>query len=165
MRRREFLKATAATTAAAVTAPYVRPAWAEGRNDTLLTLSESGPNNLDIMGVGTNRPGYEASWNTHDRLVTFGSKPDANGVDHYDYTKLQPELAESWDLRDMSAIFTLRQGAKVHDGPPVTAHDVKWSLDRAVAVGGFPTFQMAAGSLRKTEQFVPVDDPTFRIAF
>ena len=80
MRRREFLKATTAATAAAVATPYIRPARADGRNDTLLTLSESGPNNLDIMGLGTNRPGYEASWNTHDRLVTFGAKTDANGV-------------------------------------------------------------------------------------
>jgi len=165
MRRREFLKATSAATAAAVTAPYIRSARAEGRNDTLLTLSESGPNNLDIMGVGTNRPGYEASWNTHDRLVSFGVKSDANGVDHYDYTKLEPELAESWDLRDMSVTFTLRQGAKVHDGTPVTAQDVKWSFDRAVTVGGFPTFQMKAGSLEKPEQFVAVDDRTFRIDF
>src|SRR5882757_4682414 len=165
MRRREFLKATTAATAAAITAPYVSPARAQGRNDTLLTLSESGPNNLDIMGVGTNRPGYEASWNTHDRLVTFGSKPDANGVDHYDYTKIEPELAESWDLHDMSVTFTLGSGAKFHDGTPVTAHDVKWSFDRAVTVGGFPSFQMRAGSLEKAEQFVAVDDTTFRVDF
>src|SRR5687767_1460056 len=96
MKRRDFLKATtAAAASAAVGAPYISPAGAQARKDTLLTLSESGPNNLDIMGIGTNRPGYEASWNTHDRLVTFGSKPDANGVDHYDYTKIAPELAES----------------------------------------------------------------------
>src|ERR1700686_3602370 len=165
MKRRDFLKATTAATATAMTAPYIRPARAQGRTGTLLTLSESGPNNLDIMGVGTNRPGYEASWNTYDRLVTFGSKPDANGVDHYDYTRVEPELAESWDLRDMSATFKLRSGAKFHDGTPVTAHDVKWSFDRAVTVGGFPTFQMRAGSLEKPEQFVAVDDRPFRIDF
>jgi peptide/nickel transport system substrate-binding protein len=166
MKRREFLKGTTATVAAAaVSAPYISPARAQDHKDTLLTLSESGPNNLDIMGLGTNRPGYEASWNTHDRLLTFGSKPDANGVDHYDHTKIEPELAESWDLRDMSATFTLRSGARFHDGTPVTAHDVKWSFDRAVTVGGFPTFQMRAGSLEKPEQFVAVDDRTFRIDF
>jgi peptide/nickel transport system substrate-binding protein len=165
MQRRRFLTAAAAATGAAITAPYIRPASAEGRNDTLLALSESGPNNLDIMGLGTNRPGYEASWNTHDRLVTFGAKPDASGVDHYDYTKIEPELAESWDVTDTSATFKLRAGAKFHDGTPVTAHDVKWSFDRAVTVGGFPTFQMKAGSLEKPEQFVAVDDRTFRIDF
>src|SRR5271154_605479 len=162
MKRRDFLKATAAT-AAAITAPHIRPARAQGRADTLLTLSESGPNSLDIMGLGTNRPGYEASWNTYDRLVTFGAKTDAKGVGHYDYTKIEPELAESWDLKDSSMTFKLRSGAKFHDGTPVTAQDVKWSFDRAVTVGGFPTFQMKAGSLEKPEQFVAVDDRTFRI--
>src|SRR4051794_30319346 len=165
MRRRTFLKSTTAATAGAVAAAYVRPAQAQARKDTLLTLSESGPNNLDIMGVGTNRPGYEASWNTHDRLVSFGVKKDAAGNDHYDYTKIEPELAESWDLGDMSATFKLRRNATFHDGTPVTANDVKWSFDRAVTVGGFPTFQMKAGSLEKPEQFVVVDDHTFCIDF
>jgi peptide/nickel transport system substrate-binding protein len=164
MRRRDFLKATAAT-AAAVAAPHVRGARAEGHKETLLTLSENGPNSLDIMGIGTNRPGYEASWNTYDRLVTFGVKKDAAGNDHYDYTKIEPELAESWDLGDKSVTFKLHKDATFHDGTPVTAADVKWSFDRAVTVGGFPTFQMKAGSLEKPEQFVVVDDHTFRIDF
>ena len=47
----------------------------------------------------------------------------------------------------------------------MTAKDVKWSFDRAVTVGGFPTFQMKAGSLEKPEQFVAVDDSTFRVDF
>src|SRR3954469_19935478 len=165
MQRRTFLKRTTALAASAVATAVVRPAQAQARKDTLLTLSESGPNNLDIMGVGTNRPGYEASWNTHDRLVTFGVKQDAAGTDHYDYTKIEPELAESWDLGDMSATFKLRRDATFHDGTPVTANDVKWSFDRAVTVGGFPTFQMKAGSLEKPDQFVAVDDHTFRIDF
>src|SRR4030095_10890677 len=40
-----------------------------------------------------------------------------------------------------------------------------WSFDRAVTVGGFPTFQMKAGSLEKPEQFEAVDEHTFRIKF
>jgi peptide/nickel transport system substrate-binding protein len=32
-------------------------------------------------------------------------------------------------------------------------------------VGGFPTFQMKAGSLEKPEQFVVVDEHTFRVNF
>ena len=64
-----------------------------------------------------------------------------------------------------SVTFKLRKNAKFHDGTPVTAKDVKWSFDRAVTVGGFPTFQMAAGSLEKPEQFVVVDDHTFSVKF
>jgi peptide/nickel transport system substrate-binding protein len=116
MRRREFLKHA---TAAAIATPYIRSAAAQSRRDTLLELSEAGPNNLDIMGVGTNRPGYEASWNTYDRLVTYGVKKDENGNDHYDYTTFEPELAESWNLTDTSVTFKLRKDATFHDGSPV----------------------------------------------
>src|SRR5882724_7574319 len=167
MKRRDFLKgSTALAAAGGIAAGGIgAPALAQSRKDTLLALSESGPNNLDIHGLGTNRPGYEAAWNTYDRLLSFGVKQDAAGNEHYDYTKLEPELAEEWDAGDMSATFKLRKNATFHDGTPVTAADVKWSFDRAVSVGGFPTFQMKAGSLEKPEQFVAVDDTTFRIDF
>ena len=69
------------------------------------------------------------------------------------------------NVGDMSVTFKLKKNAKFHDGAPVTAKDVKWSLDRAVSVGGFPTFQMSAGSLTKPEQFVIVDDNTVRVDF
>jgi peptide/nickel transport system substrate-binding protein len=165
MRRRDFLRATTALAGAAAAAPFARSAHGQARKDTLLTLSENGPNNLDIMGVGTNRPGYEASWNSYDRLVSYGVKEDENGNDHYDGSKMQGELAEDWNLTDSSVTFHLRKDATFHDGSPVTANDVKWSFDRAVTVGGVPTFQLKAGSLEKAEQFVVVDDHTFRIDF
>ena len=85
-----------------------------------------------------------------------------------DRGKLSPELAESWQVVPDGMICTfkrLRKAATFHDGTPVTAKDVKWSFDRAVSVGGFPTFQMSAGSLEKPEQFVVVDDQTFRIDY
>src|SRR5258708_33187941 len=65
----------------------------------------------------------------------------------------------------MSCPFNLRKDATFHDGTPVTAKDVKWSFDRSVSVGGFPTFQMSAGSLEKPDQFVVLDDHTFRVEF
>ena len=166
MKRRAFIKATAVASAAATAAPAVwSDARAQARNETLLIVGESPPNSMDIHGLGANRPAYEVSWNTHDRLITYGVKNDANGNDHYDYTKLEPELATDWNLTSTSVTFRLRKDAKFHDGTPITAKDVKWSFDRAVTVGGFPTFQMAAGSLEKKEQFVVVDDHTFRIDF
>ena len=84
---------------------------------------------------------------------------------YYDRDKFKMELADDMNVGDMSATFKLKKNATFHDGTPVTAKDVKWSLDRAVTVGGFPTFQMGAGSLTKPEQFVVVDDNTFRVDF
>ena len=118
------------------------------------------PEQLDIHAPGANRPSYQSSWNLYDRLLTFGAKTLPDGCRMYDYAALKPELAESWQVAPdgMSVTFKLRHDAKFHDGTPVTANDVKWSFDRAVTVGGFPTFQMKAGSLEKPEQFVAVDD-------
>jgi peptide/nickel transport system substrate-binding protein len=167
MKRRDFLKSvTALTAAAAVPAPAIwSPAKAQSRQETLLIVSESGPNNLDIHGIGTNVPGYEVSWNCYDRLISHDMKTLPNGTPYYDKTKFKPELAEDMNVGDMSATFKLRKDATFQDGTPVTAKDVKWSFDRAVTVGGFPTFQMSAGSLTKPEQFVVVDDHTFRVDF
>jgi peptide/nickel transport system substrate-binding protein len=141
------------------------PAHAQGRAESLLVVVESGPNSMDIHGVGANRPAYQASWNLYDRLMTYGVKTLADGSRMYDYSVLKPELAESWQVAPdgMSVTFKLRRDARFHDGTPVTAKDVKWSFDRAVTVGGFPTFQMKAGSLEKPEQFEAVDDHTFRV--
>ena len=162
MKRRQFLQATAA---AGLAQPAVHSAArADARSETLLVVSESGPNNLDIHGVGTNVPGYEVSWNCYDRLLTHGMK-EVNGTPCYDRDNITGELADDVSLGAMSATFRLKPGLAFQDGTPITAADVKWSLDRAVSVGGFPTFQMKAGSLEKPEQFVVVDDRTVRIDF
>ena len=167
MKRRDFLKSVTGVAAGAmVPAPAIwSAAKAQARSDTLLIVSEGGPNNLDIHGVGTNVPGYEVSWNCYDRLIGHEMKSGPGGVAYYDRDKFKPELAEDMKVGDMSVTFKLKKNAKFHDGAPVTAKDVKWSLDRAVSVGGFPTFQMSAGSLTKPEQFVVVDDNTVRVDF
>src|SRR3954470_555983 len=166
MKRRDFLKSTAAVAGASmVSAPAIfSPAKAQSRQENLLIVSESGPNNIDIHGVGTNVPGYEVSWNCYDRLISHEMK-DVNGTPYYDRDKFKGELADDMDVGPMWPTFKLKRNATFHDGTPVKAQDVKWSLDRAVTVGGFPTFQMGAGSLTKPEQFVVVDDNTVRVDF
>src|ERR1700760_1941631 len=94
MKRRDFLKSmTALAAGGALPAPAVwSPAKAQARQETLLIVSESGPNNIDIHGVGTNVPGYEASWNSYDRLISHEMK-DVNGTAYYDKDKFKMELA------------------------------------------------------------------------
>jgi peptide/nickel transport system substrate-binding protein len=167
MKRRDFLKSMTALAAGSAlpAAPAIwSPAKAQSRQETLLIVSESGPNNLDIHGVGTNVPGYEVSWNCYDRLISHEMKT-VNGTPYYDRDKFKMELADDMAVGDMSVTFKLKKNAVFQDGTPVSAKDVKWSLDRAVTVGGFPTFQMGAGSLTKPEQFVVIDDRTIRIDF
>ena len=113
MKRREFLKSmTALTAASTVSAPAIwSPAKAQSRQETLLIVSESGPNNLDIHGVGTNVPGYEASWNCYDRLISHEMKTLPNGTPYYDREKFKPELAE--DMKKPSLTARFRQCCRV----------------------------------------------------
>ena len=162
MERRTFLAAAGAALA-------VRPAAAQAptRAETLLIVQEYGPNSLDMQGIGAAQPVNGVSLNCYDRLLRFKRVTLPDGTLSYDLTQLEPELAESWQIASdgMSATFKLRDGATFHSGRPVAARDVKWSLDRAVSIGGFATTQMNAGSMEKPEQFVVVDDRTFRIDF
>lgn len=77
MRRRDFLKRSTAAAAGTIAASYVLPARAQSRQDTLLTLSESGPNNLD--------PGYAVTQEpicvlAQESLAQFGIKATLNKV-------------------------------------------------------------------------------------
>jgi len=167
MDRRQFISRSAAGSVALGGALPLAGHAQSRPNDVLVVANEFGPNSLDIHTVGANRPAYGVSWICYDRLMTYGKKTLPDGRVVYDRDKLEPELAESWQIAPdgMSVTFKLRANARFHDGTPVTAKDVKWSFDRAVSVGGFPTFQMAAGSLEKPEQFEVVDDLTFRVKF
>jgi len=47
--------------------------------------------------------------------------------------KVVPDIAEGWEVSEDGTVYTfhLREGAKFHDGKPVTAHDFKYSWERA----------------------------------
>ncbi len=157
--RRTFLKTGAALTVL----PFVHslPA-AAASGGTLVAVTAQTINSLDLHRTGTNRASYAVAINCYDRLVTFGAKEAPGGGLSYDYSKIEPELAESWEISEDGLTITFRlKDAKFQDGSPVTAQDVKWSFDRAVSVGGFPTVQMKAGGLERPDQFEALDDKTF----
>jgi peptide/nickel transport system substrate-binding protein len=165
MQRRDFMRVAAA----ASVLPFLRylpvEAKAASRDGILVVISGHSINSLDLHRKGTNRPSYEVTVNIYDRLVRFGTTTLADGTVAYDSTKIEPQIAKSWEFsKDRKSItFKIDERAKFWDGTPVTAHDVKWSFDRAVSLGGFPTVQMKAGSMTDPKQFVVVDDMTFRI--
>ena len=160
-----FLRLGAVATALTLGTLFASPARAIGAET--LRGSEEGPATLDIEAATANVPTHEVSWNVYDRLITHARNQLPDGTWSYDYTKFEPELAESWELSPdgKSVTFQLRPDAVFHDGTPVTAKDVKWSFDRAIAVGGFPAIQMGASEMTSPDQFVVVDDHTFRVDF
>jgi peptide/nickel transport system substrate-binding protein len=133
--------------------------------DILIEVGEHGPNSLDPMTPAANELSQLVAWQIYDRLVTHGKKTLPDGKISYDYQKIEPELATSWDISEdgKTMVFHLRKDATFHDGSPVTADDVKWSFDRAIAAGGFPAIQMAAGTYVDPNMFSVVDANTFKI--
>lgn len=51
--------------------------------------------------------------------------------------QIEPMLAESWEFIEPNTYrFTLRQGVTFHDGAPLTAEAVVWSMSRIAQAGG-----------------------------
>lgn len=81
-------------------------------------LIESSPANLDP------RVGTDAFSERIDELI-FDSL-----VRKDEHFNLHPWVAESWETPDpLTYIFHLRSGIRFHDGRPLTARDVKWTID------------------------------------
>jgi peptide/nickel transport system substrate-binding protein len=166
MKKRNFIKSVSVTTAALVSAVifHSTPALGQSRATTLRVVQEALPNTLDPAGLAGNPRTNGYSWNTYDRLITFGKQTLPNGTESYDYNKLEPELAESFSESSdgKSITFKIRQNATFHDGSAVTSADVKWSLDRAVSVTTAKN-QLGTGSLTSPDQFVVLDPYTIRV--
>src|SRR5262249_49789355 len=90
-------------------------------------------------------------------------RPD--GTRQYDPARLRPELAESWEVSPDSrtVTFRLRPDAKFHDGSPVAAEDVRWSIERALTVKSAAGV-MAVGGLKSADQLKTVDATTFQVS-
>jgi peptide/nickel transport system substrate-binding protein len=85
---------------------------------TVVFLVESSPANLDPR-IGTDGQSEHIDELLFDGLV----QKDANFT-------FAPALAERWELRDpLTLVFHLRDGVQFHDGRPMTARDVVWSIE------------------------------------
>jgi peptide/nickel transport system substrate-binding protein len=171
MDRRSFIQqstafvsvgATGAIAAASLGLPL--SAFAQSRKETVRVLAEGAPNSQDPHGEGVSRESLGLFTNVYDRLINFDRMQLSPGVFKYDYGRFRGELAESFEQSadGRTLTFKLRRDATFHDGKPVTANDVKWSLDRAVSLPASKR-QLATGSLENPAQFSVVDAHTFRI--
>jgi peptide/nickel transport system substrate-binding protein len=108
--------------------------------------------------------GYIAN-DLFDTLVTYEVNWETGIADQL---KIKPALAESWDIAsdNKSITFNLRKDAKFWDGTPVTAEDVKFSIERAL-VGrmGWGATQIESGGIFEVDQMEVVDPYTFKVNY
>ena len=113
---------------------------------------------MDISDTRTFDPARQAQYSppltlkaAYETLVT---------MDAGDYVTIRPALAETWERSEdgMALIFHLREGVKFASGNPVTAEDVKFSMDRLQNLNDQPA--VYAENLKSTEV---IDDDTVRL--
>jgi peptide/nickel transport system substrate-binding protein len=139
-------------------------AQAQTRAETLRYVTGASVNTLDPNIPGSTRESFAVSLSTYDRLVCFGRK-QLNGKWVFDLDKITGELAESYDVSPdgLKLTFHLRKDAKFQDGTPVSAADVKWSLDRVVTAPVLGKAQLLTGSMTSADQFKVIDPLTFEV--
>ncbi|WP_166355807.1 ABC transporter substrate-binding protein [Phytoactinopolyspora limicola] len=95
--------------------------------DRMLTFAlYDEPPTLD-PAVATDGEAGKVIQNVYDQLVSVGS----------DGYEISPAVAESWEVSPdgLTYTFFLRDGVTFHDGSPLTAEAVKFSLERVAGVG------------------------------
>ena len=93
---------------------------------TLVLGFEGSPPSFDPLGAGTDNRVNMPSINMYNALVQF----------KWGTTELETDLAESYEVSDdgLAYTFKLRKGVKFHDGSKLTAEDVKYTIDRMLAL-------------------------------
>lgn len=150
--------------AALVLSTATTPSHAQSRAETLRYITGASVNTLDPNIPGSTRESFALSLSTYDRLVSFGRK-QLNGKWVFDLDTITGELAETYNVSPdgLKITLRLRKDAKFQDGTPVTADDVKWSLDRCVTAPVLGKAQLLTGSLTSADQFKVIDPLTIEI--
>lgn len=121
---------------AAIAAGLPERVYAQTHKDTLVI-------GIDISDTVTLDPARQAQYTppltlcaAYEMLVT---------MEPGDYINLKPALATKWERTPDGRgwRFTLREGVKFASGNPMTAEDVKWSLDRVLHLGDQPAQYIA----------------------
>jgi len=111
------------------------PGQGQGRAETLIIVR-------NIDDYVTNDPGRQYEYtsqmldqSSYDTLVT---------VEAPDFTKIQPKLAERWEITSdgLTYTFHLHGGVRFTSGNPLTANDVRFSFRRLKYLEDNPSFFM-----------------------
>jgi peptide/nickel transport system substrate-binding protein len=128
------------------------PAAIEQKGTLTVALDTLGAQTMDpILETRAPHAHYQAP--VYDSIVWFD--PVKGGIG--------PGVAERWEMGEdgKSWTFYIRQGHRWHNGDPVTAHDVKFSLERTMSQESLAS--RAAGLRREVDRIDVLDDYTVRI--
>src|SRR5262245_34172693 len=115
-----------------------------------------------VVGMSQDLPGLDPHPSTSTITYQVLSLVYQGLVDFDRDLKIKPVLAESWKVSadGRQWTFALRKGVKFHNGRPLTASDVKFSLERILDP---KTAARGRGSLSIIESVQAVDAQTVRV--
>ena len=155
--------AAAATGLTACASPSAGPAGAAASTTTITTAWPADVTSLDPANLSTGQD-HELTRNIYQPLLSPKFAEQKDGSLKFQGAQVAPALAQSWDTGKDSITFHLRPGVKFYGTDnPVTAEDVKFSLDRIWATPGVGDFQ--ANGLQKQDEIKVVDSSTVQISF
>jgi peptide/nickel transport system substrate-binding protein len=132
--------------------PREAPAAVDQKGTLVIALDTLGAQVTDpILETRAPHAHYQAP--VYDSLVGFDL--DKGGIG--------PGVAERWELAGdgRSWTFFLRKGQRFHNGDPITASDVKFSLERTMSPESITTG--AAALRRAVDRIEVIDDHTVRV--
>ena len=111
---------------------------------------------FDLVGLAVMK-------NCYPFMIEYGVK-EQDGARVMDTGTVEPVFAESWEGDAQGKVWTLkvRKGVTFPSGNEMTAHDVKWSKDRAFAAQANVAFVYRMIGLTEASQVEVVDDYTLR---
>jgi peptide/nickel transport system substrate-binding protein len=128
------------------------PAATDQKGTLVVALDTLGAQTMDpILEARAPHAHYQAP--VYDCIVWFD--PVKGGIG--------PGVAERWEMAPdgKSWIFYVRKGQRWHNGDPVTAHDIKFSLERTISPESLVS--RAAGLRSDIERIEVQDDYTVRV--
>ena len=127
-------------------------ALAQDKDTLVIALDTLGAQVMDPI-LDTRAPHAHYHAPVWDSLVGFDLEKGGVG----------PGVAEKWERAadGKSWTFHLRKGMKFHNGDPVTAHDVKFSLERTMSPESIASG--AAALKRAMDRIEVIDDHTVRV--
>src|SRR4249920_1203752 len=121
--RRRFIQATGAAAATPLVAPLLGTAHAQSAKSLTIAYNVALPSWDPTVGPSAVNPTIQSFYKS-----VFDQYIDQNAD-----LSFKPGLLTKWGWNDDKSkiMLQLREGAFWHDGSPVTAEDVVWSLERA----------------------------------
>lgn len=108
--------------------------------------------------------GYDATANLYEPLITQELVPNDSG-ELIGQRTMEGAVAESFEVSEDGTVFTfhLREDAQFSDGTPITAHDYKYTFDRAMLGPGYIGLLTPFMALESPDDVVVLDDYTLQV--